>query len=184
MSSEYGQFESQADKCIAFLKDEYANIRAGRANPHILDKIKIEYYGTMTPITQIANVSVPEARTLMIQPWEAKVLSEIEKAIQKSDLGLNPTNDGRVIRIMFPQLTEERRKEIVKNLKSTAENARINIRNARRDAIDHFKSLEKKGELTKDALKGKENEIQKITDKKIQQIDDIFEKKEQEILEV
>lgn len=184
MPGDYTKLENQIKKCISFLHEEYSNIRAGRANPHVLEKIKIENYGIMTPITQLANVSVPEPRTLMIQPWDPKILSNIEKAIQKSDLGLNPVNDGRVIRIVFPQLTEERRREIVKTLKSEAENARISIRNARRDAIDEFKTLKKKGELNEDGLKGKENEIQKIIDKKIKEIDELLEKKEQEILEV
>jgi len=184
MFEEYTKFENQMNKAITFLIEEYANVRAGRANPHILEKVTVEYYGVVTPITQVANVSVPEARMLVIQPWEPKILSEIEKAIHKSEPGLNPSNDGKVIRIVFPPLTEERRKQIVKTIRNTAENVRIQIRSVRHDGMNYFKNQKKNNEITEDEHKSKENAIQKLTDQKISQIEEILVKKEKEILEV
>lgn len=176
--------EVKMTKSIEALKNEYAAIRAGRANPAILDKIKVEYYGTPTPINQLGNVSVPEARTLLIQPWDASVLKEIEKEIQKSDIGINPTNDGKVIRLAFPPLTEERRKSLVKDVSKIAENSKVAVRNQRRDAIDKIKALKKDNKITEDDVKEGEDKIQKLTDKYVKAIDDIAKEKEKEILTV
>ena len=164
------------------LEENLAEIRAGRANPAILNKIKVEYYGTPTPINQVAGISVPEARVILIQPWDASVLKEIEKEILKSDIGINPNNDGKVIRLVFPELTEERRKEIVKDVKKLTEEAKISIRSIRRDGMDEFKAKQKAGEITEDELRGAEDSIQKITDKKVEKIDQISDAKEKEIL--
>lgn len=176
--------EVKMQKSIEALNNEYASIRAGRANPAILDKIKVEYYGTPTPIAQLGNISVPEARTLLIQPWDATVLKEIEKEIQKSDIGINPTNDGKVIRLNFPPLTEERRKALVKDVSKIAENAKVAIRNIRRDAIDKIKALKKDNKITEDDVKDAEDKIQKLTDKYVKNADDIAKEKEKEILTV
>jgi len=176
--------EVKMTKSIEALKNEYAAIRAGRANPAILDKIKVEYYGTPTPINQLGNVSVPEARTLLIQPWDASVLKEIEKEIQKSDIGINPTNDGKVIRLSFPPLTEERRKALVKDVSKIAENSKVAIRNQRRDAIDKIKALKKDNKITEDDVKEGEDKIQKLTDKYVKSVDEIAKEKEKEILTV
>lgn len=176
--------EDQMNKSINFLKEELAAIRAGKANPKLLDKIQVNYYGSMTPINQMANISVPEPRCLIIQPWDASSMKEIEKAILASDLGINPTNDGKIIRLMLPQLTEERRKDLLKLVKKEIENAKIALRNIRRDAIEIFKKMEKSSELTKDDLKKAEEEAQKLTDKYTKIIDDIYKDKEKEILEV
>ena len=176
--------EVKMQKSIDALNNEYASIRAGRANPAILDKIKVEYYGTPTPIAQLCNISVPEARTLLIQPWDATVLKEIEKEIQKSDIGINPTNDGKVIRLSFPPLTEERRKALVKDVSKIAETSKVSVRNIRRDAIDKIKALKKDNKITEDDVKEAEDKIQKITDKFVKMIDDIAKDKEKEILTV
>ena len=184
MKETIANIEVKMQKSIDALNNEYASIRAGRANPAILDKIKVEYYGTPTPINQLGNVSVPEARTLLIQPWDASVLKEIEKEIQKSDIGINPTNDGKVIRLTFPPLTEERRKALVKDVAKISENAKVSVRNIRRDGIDKIKALKKDNKITEDDVKEAEDKIQKITDKFVKNIDDIAKEKEKEILTV
>lgn len=171
-------------KAVAAYSRELATVRAGRANPAILDKVVVDYYGAPTPINQMANVSVPEARLLMITPYDKSILSEIEKAIQKADLGLNPSNDGTIIRIAFPALTEERRKDLVKVVKKYAEDAKIAVRNIRRDGNDDLKKLEKNGDITEDELRGYSDDIQKQTDAHIEKIDSITKEKEKEILEV
>lgn len=181
---ELNKSEEQMNKSINFLKEELATIRAGKANPKLVDKIQANYYGSMTPINQMANISVPEPRCLIIQPWDASSLKEIEKAILASDLGINPTNDGKIIRLMLPQLTEERRKDLLKLVKKEIENAKVALRNIRRDVIELFKKMEKSSELTKDDLKKAEEEAQKLTDKYTKLIDDIYKEKEKEILEV
>ena len=178
------ELEERMEKTLNVLADNFANVRAGRANPAILNKVMVDYYGVPTPINQMAGISVPEARLIVIQPWDASVLKEIEKAILASDIGLNPNNDGKVIRLSFPELTEERRKELVKDIKKLAEECKVAIRNSRRDGMDLAKKLEKDGEMTEDELKQAENEIQKITDKSIDEIDEILEKKEKEIMSV
>ena len=171
-------------KTISVLKEELAGLRAGRANPAILDKLTVDYYGVPTPINQLGNISVPEARVILIQPWDAKILKDIEKAIQKSDIGINPNNDGKVIRLVFPILTEERRKELTKVVKKYAEEAKVAIRSIRRDAIEHFKVQKKNGDLTEDDLKDAEKDVQNMTDKYIADIDKIVEAKDKEIMEV
>ncbi len=176
--------EEKMQKTISVFKDELKAIRAGRANPALLDRVVVEYYGTPTPLKQIANVSAPEPRSLLIQPWDSNAISDIEKAILKSDLGLNPSNDGKVIRLSIPQLTEERRKDIIKLLKKVTENAKIAIRNERREANDILKKMEKTSEITEDDLKQSEGEVQKLTDKYVEEIDKLREKKEEEIMEV
>ncbi len=176
--------EEVMKKSINFLKDELGAIRAGKANPKLVDKIQVSYYGTMTPINQVANISVPEPRAIIIQPWDSSLVKEIEKAIMVSDLGINPTNDGKLIRLVIPPLTEERRKDLIKQVKKEIENAKIAVRNIRRDANEEFKKLEKSSELTKDDLKKAEEEMQKLTDKYIKLMDDIYKDKEKEILEV
>ena len=180
--ADYSHIEEKMNKTISVLEENLAEIRAGRANPAILNKIKVEYYGTPTPINQVAGISVPEARVILIQPWDASVLKEIEKEILKSDIGINPNNDGKVIRLVFPELTEERRKEIVKDVKKLTEEAKISIRSIRRDGMDEFKAKQKAGEITEDELRGAEDIIQKITDKKVEKIDQISDAKEKEIL--
>ena len=181
---EYKSIEEKMKKSIKVLKDELTGVRAGRANPAILDKLTVDYYGTPTPINQIASISVPEARVIMIQPWEAKMIKDIEKEIQKSDIGINPNNDGKVIRLIFPMLTEERRKELTKLVKKYGEDAKVAIRAIRRDGIEQMKALKKDGELTEDDLKNAEKDIQNMTDKYIAEIDKIVEQKDAEILEV
>ena len=176
--------EGRMQKSVDNLKEEYVTIRAGRANPHILDRLRVDYYGTPTPIQQVANVSVPEARMIQIQPWESSLIKEIEKAILCSDLGITPTNDGKCIRIVFPELTEERRKELVKDIKKMAEEAKVAVRAVRRDGIDEAKTKQKNSEITEDELKNAENDIQKLTDKKIEEVDKILENKEKEIMSV
>lgn len=180
----YKPTEEKMKKTINSLKENLAGLRAGRANPAILDKVSVDYYGVPTPISQLGNISVPEARVIIIQPWDTKVLREIEKAIQKSDIGINPNNDGKVIRLVFPVLTEERRKELTKVVKKDGEEAKVAIRSIRRDAIEHFKVQKKNGELTEDDLKTAEKDIQVITDKYIAEVDKIVEAKDKEILEV
>ena len=176
--------EEKMGKSIDVLQEEFATIRAGRANPHVLDKIKVDYYGTPTPLQQLGNISVPEARMIVIQPWEKALLKEIEKAINMSDLGIHPTNDGSVIRLVFPELTEERRHELAKDIKKKGEAAKVAVRNIRRDAIDHMKKSEKAGEISEDALADFEDKIQKATDKSIKKIDENIENKSKEILTV
>lgn len=180
----YPEIEKKMEKRINGYASELKTIRAGRANASILDKVAIDYYGTMTPVAQVGSISVPEARTLIVQPWDASVLKEIEKAINASDIGISPQNDGKVIRLNFPPLTEERRKELVKQVKKYTEEAKVQIRNARRDAMDDFKKQKKDGDLTEDDLKGIEKDIQNLTDKYIKEIDNICADKEKEILEV
>ena len=177
-------YEEKMDKTIDSLMNDYASIRAGRANPHVLDKIKVDYYGTPTPIQQVGNISVPEARMILIQPWEKSLLKAIEKAIQTSDLGINPNNDGSCIRLIFPELTEDRRKELAKDVKKKGENAKVAVRNIRRDANDTFKKMQKNDEISEDDLKDVEEKIQKITDKAIEKIDKAVENKTKEILTV
>lgn len=181
---DYTNIEDKMEKTVGSFERNLSEIRAGRANPAILNKIKIDYYGVPTQISQVAGISVPEARLIVIQPWDASVLKEIEKAILSSDIGINPNNDGKVIRLNFPELTEERRKEIVKEIKKKAEEAKIAVRNARRDGIDEFKAKQKKSEITEDELKVAEVEIQKLTDAKIDDIDNILSKKETKIMSV
>lgn len=181
---DYKSFEEKMKKTINVLKDDLAGLRAGRANSSILDKIMVDYYGVPTPITQLGSVTIPEARIISIQPWDAKVLKEIEKAIQKSDIGLNPNNDGKIIRLVFPPLTEERRKELTKTVKKYGEDAKVAVRAIRRDAIEHFKSEKKNNSITEDDLKTAEKDIQNITDKRIAEIEKVVEDKEKEILEV
>lgn len=178
------QYEEKMTKTVENLEGEYATIRAGRANPNILNKIKVEYYGVPTPMQQLANITVPEARTLMIAPWEPSLVKAIEKAILNSDLGLTPNNDGKNIILNFPELTEERRKEIVKDIKKKGENAKVAIRNIRRDANDAIKKMEKAGDISEDELKTNEDKIQKMTDKYVGLIDKTIEKKSTEILTV
>lgn len=180
----YKPIEDKMKKTVSALKDNLAGLRAGRANPAILDKISVDYYGVPTPINQLGNVSVPEARIILIQPWDAKMLKEIEKAIQKSDIGINPNNDGKAIRLVFPALTEERRKELTKTVKKEGEEAKVAIRAIRRDSIEHFKAQKKNGEITEDDLKDVEKDVQNLTDKYITEIDKIVEAKDKEILEV
>lgn len=181
---DYTNLKDKMEKAINAYSERLAEVRAGRANPAILNKVKIDYYGTPTPVSQVAGISVPEARLIVIQPWDASVLKEIEKAILAADIGINPNNDGKVIRLAFPELNEERRKEIVKDIKKMAEEAKIVVRNARRDGIDEAKAKQKEGEITEDELKQAENEIQKITDKSIEEIDSILDKKEKEVMSV
>lgn len=172
------------DKAIAYLKNEYQMLRAGRANPHILDKITVEYYGTPTPINQMANVSVPEARVLLVNVWDSSQLVNISKAIAQADLGVNPIDDGKSIRLVFPALTEERRREIVKSVKTLCENAKISIRTARRDCLDVFKQLKKDSVLSEDEFDGAEKEVQKLVDKYNAIADETCASKEKEIMEV
>ncbi len=176
--------ENKMSKAIAALENDLAAIRAGRANPALLDKITVEYYGAQTPLQQVGTISVPEARSIVIQPWDMTVLKDIEKAILASDLGLTPNNDGKVIRLNFPPLTEERRKELNKGVSKRGEEAKVAVRNIRRDAIEGFKKQKKDNEITEDDLKGLEEKIQKLTDKFVKQIDEIIAAKEKEILEV
>ena len=180
----YSHIEERMKKSLNVLNEELAGIRAGRANPKILDKITVEYYGTPTPINQVANIMVPEARMITIQPWDASLLKEIEKEIQKSDIGINPNNDGKMIRLVFPDLTEERRKELVKEIKKISEDSKIVIRNIRRDGIDEFKTKQKNNEITEDDLRVAEEQIQKLTDKYVGLIDNSCSDKEKEIMSV
>jgi ribosome recycling factor len=181
---DYNKYEEKMIKSINIFEENLAEIRAGRANPAILNKITIDYYGTPTPINQVAGISVPEARLIVIQPWDGSVLKEIEKEILKSDIGINPNNDGKVIRLNFPELNEERRKEIVKDIRKMAEDARVVIRSIRRDAIDDAKAMQKNSEISEDELKVAEDKIQKLTDKYVDEIDNILEKKEKEVMSI
>lgn len=180
----YKEIENKMTKATNVLKEQLAGLRAGRANTAILDRITIDYYGVPTPVNQLGSVSVPEARVIVIQPWDAKILKDIEKAIQKADIGINPNNDGKVIRLIFPVLTEERRKELTKSVKKFGEDAKIAVRAVRREAIERFKQQKKSSEITEDDLKVAQEDIQEITDKFIEDIDKIIEKKEKEIMEV
>ncbi len=182
--SDLAIYEEKMDKAIDALLGEFNSIRAGRANPHILDKIRIDYYGVPTPLQQIGNISVPEARMIVIQPWDMSAVSAIEKAIQTSDLGLTPTNDGKVIRLVFPELTEDRRKELAKETKKKGENAKVAIRNIRRDANDAFKKQNKDNEISEDELKNLEDKVQKLTDKYVAMVDKEVEAKTKEIMTV
>lgn len=178
------EFENKMNKSVESLNEEYATIRAGRANPNVLNKITVDYYGQPSAIQAVANVSVPEARTIQIQPWESSMIKEIEKAINQSDLGINPSNDGKIIRLIFPELTEERRKDLVKDIKKKAENAKIAVRNIRREANDLLKKLNKSSEISEDEQKVLEDDVQKMTDKYIEEIDKINELKSIEIMTV
>ncbi len=178
------EFEIKMQKAVNNLKSEFETIRAGRANPKMLDKIFVEYYGSNTPLNQVANISVPEARTILIQPWETSLLKVIEKAIQTSDLGINPNNDGKVLRLILPPLSEEQRKKLTKDTNKKSEEARVSIRNIRRDAMDFYKKANKKHEITDDELKDLENRIQKLTDKYIFEVDKLLSNKNKEIMTV
>lgn len=178
------QYEERMDKALASLAGEYAAIRAGRANPHILDNIKVDYYGVPTPLQQIGNITIPEARSILIQPWEASILKEVEKAIMCSDIGITPNNDGKAIRLNFPELTEERRKELVKDVKKKGESAKVAVRNIRRDANDAIKKDNKSGEVSDDELKDLEDQVQKLTDSFIAKIDKAIEDKSTEVMTV
>ena len=178
------QFEDKMQKSLDSMANDFMTIRAGRANPHVLDKVKVDYYGVATPVAQVGNVSVPEARTIMIQPWEPNLLKEIEKAILVSDIGITPTNDGKAIRLNFPDLTEERRKELAKDVKKRGEEAKVAVRNIRRDANDMIKKQQKANEISEDEQKDAEDEIQKMTDEFIAKIDTMVEDKSKEIMTV
>ena len=181
---ELQDLEDRMLKTIEVFGENLSEVRAGRANPAILNKISVDYYGVPTPINQVAGISVPEARLIVIQPWDASVLKDIEKAILASDIGLNPNNDGKVIRLAFPELTEERRKDLVKDIKKIAEESKVAIRAIRRDGIDEAKEMEKESLMTEDELKKAEDQIQKLTDKKIAEIDVMLDKKEKEIMSI
>ena len=178
------ELEGRMQKSVSVFEENLSEVRAGRANPAILNKISVEYYGVSTPINQVAGISVPEARMIVIQPWDASVLKEIEKAIIASDIGLNPNNDGKVIRLNFPELTEERRKDLVKDIKKMAEEARVSIRSIRRDGMEDVKTKQKNSEITEDDKVRQEDEIQKLTDKYVAQIDKALENKEKEIMSI
>ena len=183
MNERVKPFEEKMQKAYDFLLGDYQTIRAGRANPHVLDKLKVDYYGTPTPIQQVGNITVPEARMIQIAPWEKSLIRDIEKAIMASDIGITPSNDGSVIRLVFPELTEERRKDLVKDVKKKGEDAKVAVRNIRRDANDSFKKLAKT-EVSEDEIKGLEESVQKLTDKFIKDIDKAIEEKSKEILTV
>ena len=184
MDSRLNPFQDKMEKTLNNLLEEYSGIRAGRANPHVLDKLRVDYYGTPSPIQSVANVSVPEPRMIQIQPWEASMVKEIEKAIICSDLGIHPTNDGKLIRLVFPELTEERRKELAKDIKKKGEEAKVATRNIRREAIDSIKKAGKEDGISDDEVKDLEDDAQKLTDKFIAKIDDAVETKSKEILTV
>jgi ribosome recycling factor len=176
--------EEKMNKTISILQENLAEVRAGRANPAILNKVMIDYYGTPTPINQVAGISVPEARLIVIQPWDASILKEIEREIIKAEIGINPNNDGKVIRLAFPELTEERRKELVKEIKKMGEDAKVSVRSVRREGMDIVKAEQKEGTITEDEQKTYEDKIQKLTDSKVQEIDNQIDKKENEIMSV
>ena len=184
MNDRVKEAQEKMEKCIRSLEHEYSTIRAGRANPAVLDKVFADYYGSPTPINQMAAISVAEARILVIQPWDKSSLKTIEKAIQNSDIGINPTNDGNVLRLTFPQLTEERRKELVKQVKKISEEAKVTIRNIRRDALDKIKTMKKNNEITEDDVKDLEKEMQKLTDKFVDKTDEAAAVKEKEIMSI
>lgn len=181
---DYTSIEEKMEKAVSMLSERLAEVRAGRANPAILNKVKVDYYGTPTPINQMAGISVPEARLIVIQPWDVSQIKEIEKAILASEIGVNPNNDGKVIRLAFPELNEERRKEIVKDIKKMAEEAKVGVRAARRDGMDEAKEKQKEGEITEDEEKQAENDIQKLTDKYTSEIDKILEEKEKDVMSI
>lgn len=183
MDARVAQFDEKMQKTIEHLEVEFTSIRAGRANPHVLDKLRVDYYGTPTPIQQVGNVTVPEARIIQIAPWDKSLLKAIEKAILTSDLGINPSNDGSVIRLIFPELTEERRKDLVKDVKKKGEDAKVAVRNVRRDGNDAFKKLSKT-EVSEDEIKTLEDELQKSTDKRIKEIEVLVDEKSKEIMTV
>lgn len=176
--------KERMNKSVDALKHEFSLLKAGRANPAVLERVTVEYYGTPTPLTQVGTVSVPEARMLLVQPWDASILGDIEKAILKADIGVTPNNDGKCIRLAFPMLTEERRKELAKDVKKLAENAKVAVRNVRRDAMDKFKDMKKKSEITEDELKEREKDVQNLTDSAIKDIDALSVEKEKEIMTV
>ena len=184
MSTDYSEFEAKMKKTTEVLSEQFAAVRAGKANPAVLDRITVDYYGSPTPIQQIASISTPDARSLLIQPWDGSVLKGIEKAILASDLGINPQNDGRAIRLVFPQLTEERRKELAKQVKKYAEESKVAVRNIRRDGMDAIKKAVKKSEITEDDQKKAEKDLQELTDKYIKKVDDLCAKKEKELMEI
>ncbi len=184
MSVDFKEFTRKMEKSIEILQDDFGAIRAGRANPKVLDRITVEYYGAESPIGQVGSISSPDARTLVIQPWDTSLLKKIEKAIQQSDLGINPQNDGRVIRLNFPQLTEERRKDLVKQVKGYGENGKVAVRNIRRDAMDYIKKLKKNSEITEDDQKKAEKDLQDLTDKFIKRVDEVCAAKEKELMEL
>lgn len=184
MESELKKYENKMEKTVEVLENEFISIRAGRANPHVLDKVTVDYYGQPTPLNQVGNVTVPEARVLMIQPWDMSIIKEIERAILGSDVGITPNSDGKIIRLAFPELTEDRRIELTKDIKKKGEASKIAIRNIRRDGIDHFKKAEKDHAITEDDLKEFEKKIQDLTDKFIKDIDKHVENKSKEILKV
>lgn len=181
---DFTNLKEKMNKSVSVYSEKLSEVRAGRANPAILNKVKIDYYGTLTPISQVAGISVPEARLIVIQPWDVSVLKEIERAILSSDIGINPNNDGKVIRLAFPELNEERRKELVKDIKKMAEEAKVAIRAIRRDGMEEAKAEQKEGTITEDELKQAETEIQKMTDQKIEEIDQILSVKEKEVMSV
>ena len=183
MDARVKPFEEKMQKAYDFLLNDYQGIRAGRANPHVLDKLKVDYYGTPTPIQQVGNITVPEARMIQIAPWEKSLIREIEKAIMASDIGITPSNDGSVIRLVFPELTEERRKDLVKDVKKKGEDAKVAVRNIRREANDSFKKLAKT-EVSEDEIKVMEDQLQKLTDKYVKEIDTLMEAKTKEIMTV
>ena len=184
MKEELKVYDVKMQKTVDVVVSDFASVRAGRANASVLDKIAVDYYGSPTPINQVAAISSPDPRSLMIQPWDATLLKAIEKAIQTSDLGINPQNDGRVILLGFPQLTEERRRDLTKQVKKYGENGKVAVRNIRRDAMDKFKAMQKKSEITEDELKELEKELQDMTDKRCKQIDELTAKKETELMAV
>lgn len=184
MNEKVQEYSDKMQKTIDHLQNEYAAVRAGRANPHVLDKLKVDYYGTPTPIQQVGNISVPDPRIIQIQPWEKTILKDIEKAIQASDIGINPTNDGNTIRLVFPELSEERRKDLVKEIKKKGEDAKVAVRNIRRDGNDAFKKLSKSDDISEDEVKDLEDELQKTTDKFIKEIDSMIDAKSKDIMTV
>ena len=177
-------YEEKMEKCVDYLVTDFASIRAGRANPNVLNKIRVDYYGTPTPIQQVANVSVPEPRMIQIAPWDRSLIKAIEKAIMTSELGINPSNDGAVIRLVFPEVTEERRKQLAKDVKKKGEDAKVSVRNIRRDGNDDLKGLEKSKEITEDESKKGVDDVQKLTDKIIKEIDGVAANKEKEVMEI
>ena len=184
MAVDFKEFTRKMDKTLEILQEDFGAVRAGRANARVLDRIVVEYYGVDTPIGQVGTISSPDARTLVIQPWDGSLLKKIEKAIQTSDLGINPQNDGRVIRLVFPQLTEERRRELTKQVKKYGEDAKVAVRNVRRDAMDYIKGLKKKSEITEDDQKKAEKDLQELTDKYLKKVDEACAVKEKELMEL
>ena len=184
MSVDFKEFTRKMEKTLEVLQDDFGAVRAGRANARVLDHITVEYYGVDTPVGQVGTIASPDARTLVIQPWDGSLLKKIEKAIQVSDLGINPQNDGRVIRLVFPQLTEERRRDLTKQVKNYGENSKVAVRNIRRDAMDYIKKLKKNGEITEDDQKKAEKDLQEVTDKYIKKVDEACAVKEKELMEL